>query len=83
MCVWCDGITCWLFYKYKDVEAVNYLFEFLNKYACCVLLYLHNQLMFNSYIILLHSVGECDNASMSIMISLVYSKFVTGCVMLF
>ena len=33
--------------------------------------------------ILFHSVGECDNMSMVIVICLAYSKFVTGSVMLF
>ena len=44
-------------------------FDFSNRYVLCKLLYWHTPSRFNSWRILLHSLGECDEASMSIIIS--------------
>ena len=79
MCVWFYVVICRLFSKYKHVGAVNYFVWVVQiSHVWCVLLYRHTPLRFNSFRILLHSVGECGNPSMSIMICLVCSKFVTG-----
>ena len=51
-------------------------------YALCDLLYWHKQLRFNSWRILLHSLGDCDKGSMSIILCLVLSKFAIGSVLM-
>ena len=61
-------------------EQLTILFEFLYKYACCVLLYLHKPWRFNSCKILFCSVGECINASMFILICFACLKLVSGCI---
>ena len=68
--------------KVSNIFKLTGLFEYSKKHALHKLSSLHKPLRFNDCMILLHSVMECDNVSMSIIICLVCSDIIIGVAML-
>ena len=82
MSVWCNDIAHRLPKNMSMWEQLTTQLDFSNMYALLsYLLYWHKPLRFNSWKMLLCSSGECNKASMSIIICFVLSKFVIGSVL--